>query len=74
MKLSTRTRYAMRAILELAGNFGKGPLQTRVIARQQDISMKYLEQLMSAMKSAGLIRSQRGAQGRICFGTFAGQN
>ncbi len=63
MKLSTRTRYAMRAILELADNYGKGPLQTRVIAQQQDISVKYLEQLMAALKSAGLVRSRRGARG-----------
>jgi Rrf2 family protein len=63
MKLSTRTRYAIRAILELANSYGKGPLQTRVIAQQQDISAKYLEQLMAALKSAGLVRSQRGAKG-----------
>jgi Rrf2 family cysteine metabolism transcriptional repressor len=63
MKLSTRTRYAMRAVLQLADNFGKGPLQTRVIAKQQDISIKYLEQLMSTLKSSGLVRSQRGAKG-----------
>ena len=63
MKLSTRTRYAMRAIFELAANYGQGPLQTRVIAQKQDISIKYLEQLMATMKSAGLVRSQRGAKG-----------
>jgi Rrf2 family transcriptional regulator, cysteine metabolism repressor len=63
MKLSTRTRYAMRAVLELAEHFGKGPLQTRVIAENQDISAKYLEQIMAALKSMGLIRSQRGAKG-----------
>ena len=63
MKLSTRTRYAMRAVLELAENFGKGPLQTRVIAKNQDISVKYLEQIMASLKSVGLIRSQRGAKG-----------
>ncbi len=63
MKLSTRTRYAIRAILQLADNFGKGPLQTRIIAQQQDISVKYLEQLMAALKSAGLVTSQRGAKG-----------
>lgn len=63
MKLSTRTRYAMRAMLELADNFGKGPLQTRIIAQHQEISVKYLEQLMAALKSAGLVRSQRGAKG-----------
>jgi len=63
MKLSTRTRYAMRAALELANYYGKGPLQTRVIAKNQDISTKYLEQIMAALKSAGLVRSQRGARG-----------
>jgi Rrf2 family protein len=63
MKLSTRTRYAMRAVLELAENYGKGPLQTRVIAQNQEISTKYLEQIMAALKSVGLIRSQRGAKG-----------
>ena len=63
MKLSTRTRYAMRAVLELAENYGNGPLQTRVIAKNQDISVKYLEQIMAALKSVGLIRSQRGAKG-----------
>ena len=63
MKLSTRTRYATRAILELAEHFGQGPLQTRVIAKHQEISVKYLEQIMSALKSAGIIRSQRGAKG-----------
>ncbi len=62
MKLST-TRYATRAILELADSFGKGPLQTRIIAEHQEISVKYLEQLMAALKSAGLIKSQRGAKG-----------
>jgi Rrf2 family transcriptional regulator, cysteine metabolism repressor len=63
MKLSTRTRYAMRAALELADKYGKGPLQTRVIADHQDISVKYLEQLMATLKAAGIIRSQRGAKG-----------
>jgi len=53
----------MRAMLELAQNFGQGPLQTRIIAQNQDISVKYLEQLMAALKSAGLVRSQRGAKG-----------
>jgi Rrf2 family protein len=63
MKLSTRTRYGMRAIIELAENDRKGPLQLKVIARDQDISAKYLEQLMVVLKSAGLIRSIRGSKG-----------
>lgn len=63
MKLSTRTRYGIRAILELAVNHGKGPLQTRVIARRQNISVKYLEQLMAMLKTGGFVRSIRGSKG-----------
>lgn len=63
MKLSSRTRYGIRAILELAENMGKGPLQIKVIAQRQDISVKYLEQLMAVLRSAGFIRSIRGSKG-----------
>ena len=63
MKLSTRTRYGVRAILELAENYGKGPLQLKAIARAQGLSVKYLEQLMAILKSAGLIQSVRGSKG-----------
>jgi len=63
MKLSSRTRYGIRAILELAEKYGKGPLQLRAIAHSQDISVKYLEQLMALLKSAGFVRSIRGSKG-----------
>ncbi len=63
MKLSTRTRYGMRAIIELAQHEGKRPLQLKVIAERQDISVKYLEQLMSLLRSAGFVRSVRGSKG-----------
>ncbi|MBW7991793.1 MAG: Rrf2 family transcriptional regulator [Planctomycetes bacterium] len=63
MKLSTRTRYGIRAILELAENYGNGPLQLRVIAHNQGISVKYLEQLMAMLKAAGIVRSVRGSKG-----------
>ena len=63
MKLSTRTRYGMRAIIELAVSDRKGHLQLKAIARHQDISAKYLEQLMVVLKSAGFVRSIRGAKG-----------
>jgi len=63
MKLSTRTRYGIRAALELAETYGQGPLQIKVIAERQDISVKYLEQLMTMLKSAGFIRSIRGSKG-----------
>ena len=63
MKLSTRTRYGIRAILDLAANHGKAPLQTKVIAQRQAISVKYLEQLMTMLKSGGFVTSVRGARG-----------
>lgn len=63
MKLSTRTRYGLRALLELAENYGKGPLQLKAIAEHQKISVKYLEQLMAVLKSTGIVRSVRGPSG-----------
>ena len=63
MKLSTRTRYAVRAIIELAQNDGKRPLQLKIIAKRQDISVKYLEQLMTSLRSGGFVRSVRGSKG-----------
>jgi Rrf2 family protein len=63
MKLSTRTRYGVRAVIELAANDSKKPVQLKVIAQRQDISVKYLEQLMNALRSGGIVRSIRGARG-----------
>ncbi len=63
MKLTTRTHYGIRAMVELAENYGHGPLQIKIIAKRQDISVKYLEQLMATLKSGGLIRSIRGSKG-----------
>jgi Rrf2 family protein len=53
----------MRAILELALEYGKAPLQIKTIAEREDISNKYLEQLISMLKAAGLVRSIRGPRG-----------
>ena len=63
MKLSTRSRYGMRASFELAKEYGNGPLQIKTIAQREGISNKYLEQLVSIMKAAGLVRSIRGPKG-----------
>lgn len=63
MKLSTRTRYGMRAIIELAQHEEKRPLQLKAIADRQEISVKYLEQLMSLLRSSGFVRSVRGSKG-----------
>lgn len=63
MKLSSRSRYGFRAILELAVEYGNGPLQIKVIAEREDISNKYLEQLIAMLKASGLVRSIRGPRG-----------
>jgi Rrf2 family protein len=73
MKLSTRTRYGIRAILELAENYGNGPLQLRVIAHDQGVSVKYLEQLMAMLKAAGIVRSVRGSKGGYILAKQPGQ-
>ena len=63
MKLSTKARYGMRAMLSLALDDGKGPVPLRKIAKEQGISEKYLEHLMASLKSASLVRSVRGMRG-----------
>jgi Rrf2 family protein len=63
MKLSTRTRYAVRALIELGQNGNNKPLQLKIIADRQEISVKYLEQLMAVLRSAGFVRSIRGSKG-----------
>jgi Rrf2 family protein len=63
MKLSTRGRYGMRLMVELAANYGRGPLSIATISRRQDIPLKYLEQLITPLKRSGLIKSLRGPKG-----------
>ena len=63
MKLSSRSRYGLRAALDLALEYGNGPLQIKAIAKREDISNKYLEQLMTILKTSGLVRSFRGPKG-----------
>ncbi len=63
MKLSTRSRYGLRALVELAGHHGEGPLNMRDIAAQQNISHKYLDAVFNALKVAGLAISRRGPGG-----------
>jgi Rrf2 family transcriptional regulator, cysteine metabolism repressor len=63
MRLSTKSRYGARAMLDIAINYEKGPVSVKSIAGRQGISVKYMEQLISLLKVAGLIRSVRGAKG-----------
>ena len=63
MKLSTRSRYGARMMLDLAQHYDDGPIQISDIARRQDISVKYLEQLIIPLKKAHYIKSIRGPKG-----------
>ncbi|MBF0523870.1 MAG: Rrf2 family transcriptional regulator [Deltaproteobacteria bacterium] len=63
MKLSTRGRYASRAMLDMALNMDKGAVSLKEMAKRQDISTKYLEQIFIPLKAAGLVRSVRGPRG-----------
>ena len=63
MNISTRTRYGTRLMLELGLNYGKEPLLLREIAASQEISEKYLSQIIIPLKAAGLVNSFRGARG-----------
>ncbi len=63
MKVSTRVRYGVRLMLELALNYGSGQTRLRDIAERQEVSEKYLEHLVAALKAAGLVRGVRGRHG-----------
>ncbi len=63
MKLSTRSRYGTRMMVDLAEHYDEGPTRIGEIARRQDISVKYLEQLIIPLKKGDLIKSVRGPKG-----------
>ena len=63
MKISTKGRYALRLMLDLATYSAGGPVCLKDVARRQQISDKYLEQIIATLNKAGYVRSIRGAQG-----------
>jgi len=65
MKLSTKGRYATRAMLDLAFNRREGLVLLKDIAERQGISLSYLEHLITPLIAGGLIRSTRGAKGGV---------
>ncbi|MEJ5376574.1 MAG: Rrf2 family transcriptional regulator [bacterium] len=70
MKLSTKGRYGVRAVFDMA-YYGKGrPAQIRTIAERQEIPIRYLEQILNRLRRAGLVRTIRGPKG----GYFLGKN
>jgi Rrf2 family protein len=63
MKLSTKGRYGLRAVIDIALNDGMNAVSISSIAQRQSLSESYLEQLMRKLRNAGIIRSVRGASG-----------
>ncbi|MGI5839055.1 MAG: RrF2 family transcriptional regulator [bacterium] len=63
MRLSTKGRYGVTAMFDLAMQYGEGPIPLKEIAARQGLSEHYLEQLAAPLRRAGLVRSVRGAQG-----------
>lgn len=63
MKISTKGRYSVTALYELALRYGQGPVSLKSVAKSQGLSENYLEQLMVPLRRAGLVKSIRGAQG-----------
>ena len=63
MKLSTRGQYGTRALLDIALHYGNSPVPLKDVARRQEISVQYLEHLVSPLIKAGILRSTRGAGG-----------
>lgn len=63
MRLTTKSRYGTRLMLDMAQNYGKGAIQLGEIAKRQNISVKYLEQIIRPLKKANYIKSFRGAKG-----------
>lgn len=63
MRISTKGRYGLRAMFELARSFGEGPLLMSAIAKRQGLSCKHLHALLTSLKSAGLVRGIRGPGG-----------
>lgn len=63
MKISTKGQYGLTIMMELANNHGQGPTSLKKIAQANDLSEHYLEQLVSPLRNAGLVKSVRGAYG-----------
>ena len=68
MRLSTKSRYGLRALFDIAYNSGTLPAQIQDISRRQEISPRYLEQIFQSFKKAGILKSKRGPNGGYYLG------
>jgi len=67
MKFSSRARYGLRAMIALARGYRRGPISLAEVAESEDISLSYLEQLITVLRKAGLVEGTRGARGGYCL-------
>ncbi|MWC30492.1 cysteine metabolism transcriptional regulator CymR [Paenibacillus sp. MMS18-CY102] len=73
MKISTKGRYGLTIMMELAAKFGEGPISLKSIAEKNQLSEHYLEQLIAPLRNAGLVKSVRGAYGGYILSKVADQ-
>ncbi len=65
MKLSTKGRYGTRALMEMAIHYGEGPMLLKDISEKQEISLQYLEHIISPLVKAGIVKTTRGFKGGV---------
>ncbi len=68
LSITTKSPYAVRALVELARAGDSGPIPIGELARRRDIPVQFLEQLFAVLRRAGVLRSQRGVKGGYSFG------
>jgi Rrf2 family protein len=73
MKLSTKGRYGVRLMIDLAIHYGEGPVLLREIAKREEISEKYLSNLVNPLKARGLVEATRGVHGGYVLGKRPGE-
>ncbi|MHB8827925.1 MAG: RrF2 family transcriptional regulator [Syntrophales bacterium] len=73
MKLSTKGRYGVRMMIDLAAHYGEGPVLLREIAKREEISEKYLSNLINPLKAMGFLEATRGLHGGYTLGKAPSQ-
>ena len=69
MKLSAKADYAVRAVLVLAAHQGEGPIKGELVAKAQDLPLKFVENILGELKHAGIVASHRGPEGSVSCGS-----
>jgi Rrf2 family transcriptional regulator, cysteine metabolism repressor len=73
ISITTKSPYALSALVELCGFGERGPVPIAELARRREISVQFLEQLFATLRRAGLLRSQRGVKGGYSFARAPGE-